>query len=290
MEQTFEQYLKRIGHSDQTLRTYRCAIKVFLQRHPDAHSYGYGDVLNYMEELGKTDVKVNTKIGKLNALKKYYDYLIDQGKRENHPCRTLLLKGGGKRGAIFHDLFTSGELESLLEREEKFAHLKTKNQVVISLLIYQGLLPGEIINLKLHHIDLDAGTIFIKGGRLLTARKLEMHPKQFRLFDKYLTSDRKRLLIKGETGFFIINYRGHADKIDGPLFLIETLKPRFPDRNLTTTAIRDSVIANLLNEKKMPLEQVQLFAGHRWICSTQRYLQTPVEEQRDVLRMFHPMK
>jgi len=68
------------------------------------------------------------------------------------------------------------------------------------------------------------------------------------------------------------------------------MKGLFPDRNLTAKTIRDSVISNLLNERRISLEQVQLFAGHRWICSTQRYQQASIEEERDILRQFHPLE
>lgn len=63
----------------------------------------------------------------------------------------------------------------------------------------------------------------------------------------------------------------------------------FPDRSLSPKTIRDSVIALWLNDLKIPLEQVQLMAGHRWISSTERYVQTSIEEQRELLKMVHPL-
>jgi integrase/recombinase XerD len=63
----------------------------------------------------------------------------------------------------------------------------------------------------------------------------------------------------------------------------------FTDRNLNSKTIRQSVIANWLNEKKVPLEQVQLMAGQKWISTTAKYRQTSVEEQRTMINKFHPM-
>jgi len=37
------------------------------------------------------------------------------------------------------DLYTSSELERLMQRNERFESVRLKNQVTISLLIYQGL-------------------------------------------------------------------------------------------------------------------------------------------------------
>ena len=49
---------------------------------------------------------------------------------------------------------------------------------------------------------------------------------------------------------------------------------------LTSQTIWQSEIVNWLNEKKLPLERVQLMAGLRWISSTLRYSQNPMEERR----------
>ncbi len=53
--------------------------------------------------------------------------------------------------------------------------------------------------------------------------------------------------------------------------------------------IRQSVIANWLNEKKLPLEQVQLMAGHRWISSTLKYRQNNIEQQRELMNKWFPL-
>ena len=76
------------------------------------------------------------------------------------------------------DLFTETELESLLDRKE----LRTRNQVIINLLIYQALKSGEIINLKTSDVDLEKGTIYIRKSRKSNARKLELKPNQVMLF------------------------------------------------------------------------------------------------------------
>jgi integrase/recombinase XerD len=288
--QEFKKYLKANGFSWQSVNGYGYAINSLLQDHPNADSFTYVDVLGYLDKMGKLPLVHSSKATKLNAIKKYYDFLIDQGKRDDHPCKRIYLKGNSKRNVIHNDLFSSAELESLLEREEHWSFLKVLHQVTISLFIYQGLLPGEVANLKVSHVDIDKETILIKSGKMLSARKLEMHHNQLPLFDQYLNHDRKRLLKKGEIGYFLVHWLGDKYKPESIVRCIETLKDRFPDRNLTAKTIRDSVIANLLNERRLPLEQVQLFAGHRWISSTQRYYQSSLEEQKEILRMFHPLE
>jgi integrase/recombinase XerD len=285
----FKDYLKKHSYSWQAVQGYGYTIQSFLLENPSADTFGYTQVLGYMDKLSQTSLHVTSLVTKLNAIKKYFDFLIEKGKREDHPCKRLYLKSKSRRQVIENDLFTSLELETLLKTQSRFTGLRTKHQVVISLFIYQGLLPGEITALKLKSIDLEGGTVFVNGGKLLSSRRLEIHSKQAEIFEKYLSQDRKELLKSKKSDFFIINLLGNNDKPDAVVNSIETLKGLFPDRNLTAKTIRDSVISNLINERRKPIEQVQLFAGHRWICSTQRYYQSSAEDEREILRLFHPL-
>ncbi|MGB3947571.1 MAG: tyrosine-type recombinase/integrase [Bacteroidia bacterium] len=287
---SFEHYLAQQNYAPSTQRRYKLNVEAFIQSNPEPIKCEYKDILNYLEELNKYTPGTKTRSGRLNAIKKYYDYLIETGQRETHPCKALNLKGNKKRKLIFTDLFSSDELEQLMNQEEKFAHLRVKNQLMMSLLIYQALMPQEVLKLKVQHVDLDDGTLYIQGGRVNMQRWLELHPRQYAIIETYLHETRPRLLQTSgiETDALLLNYRGRPVKVDDVSFIAERAKPLFPDRNLNTKAIRDSVLANMLNENRMPVEQVQLFAGHRWICSTLRCRQTPMTDQRAILNKYHP--
>ena len=92
------------------------------------------------------------------------------------------------------DLFTEAELESLLNRKERYEHLRIRSQVIISLLIYQALKAKEIVNLKTTDIDLEQGKIYIRKTTKANARKLELKPKQIMSFYIYLHKIRPLLL------------------------------------------------------------------------------------------------
>ena len=297
---TFEHYLTQQHFSADSLQRYSSRIENYMRTDTQAKSYTYTDILHHLDQYGHS-LSNDQKRRHLNTLKRYYDYLIETGQRNDHPCKQLNIKTSSKKTPVFNDLFSSEELASLLHREERYEKIKTKNQVLISLLIYQALTLQEITNLKVQHIDLDKESIYVKGGRVLSSRRLEIHPKQYLLLEQYIHHDRKKLLkglrtkqkITGQTNiktdhllFSFLNLPLTTDAINA---FIENLKPRFPDRNLCAKTIRDSVIANLLNEKKLPLEQVQLFAGHRWISSTARYQQAPMDEQKEILNRFYPL-
>ena len=47
-----------------------------------------------------------------------------------------------------------------------------------------------------------------------------------------------------------------------------------------------SVIANWMNEKKIPLEQAQIEAGQKWISTTQKYRQANMDEEREMMHKW----
>jgi len=293
MKATFDinkisRYLCGMGHSEQTIRSYTYGIKNYLNANPDADSYNYKDVLIYLGEKVKDFNNSDTKNTLLASIKKYYDFLIEIGARNNHPCRKLVLKKWQQKEIIHQDLFSTAELEMLMQREERYEILRLKNQTLISLLINQGLTAGELTKLKVKHVDLDNSFIYIKESRKLTRRHLDILPCQSDLMDSYINEVRKEIM-RHDTDSLLIGKLGTPLKIDDINYLISTFKPLFPDRNLNPKTIRQSVIANWLNEKNIPLEQAQLLAGHRWISATIKYRNTPFSEQRELINRFHPI-
>ncbi len=285
---TFEDYLYKFGHTPKTVKSYLFANKIFMTDNPSPEDFKYKDIVEYLNKKVDDYANSNTKVYILNGMKKYYDYLLETGRRDDHPCRNFFVRNQRNKQVIHQDLFSTHELEMMLEREERYADLQQRNQVVISLLIYQGLHSREISNLNLSNVDLDSGTIFIRATPKVSQRHLEITNKQYRLFDRYLNEGRKALL-RDDNQAFVLGKLGTRMSVDDIHYLVSTFKGLFPDRNLTPATIRQSVIANWLNEKKLPLEQVQLLSGQKWISTTIKYKQVNIDEQRKLMNRFHPL-
>jgi integrase/recombinase XerD len=61
-------------------------------------------------------------------------------------------------------------------------------------LVYQALLPAELEMLKTTDINLEKGTVYIKGTNKTDSRELQLKPKQVMLFYEYLNGIRPKLL------------------------------------------------------------------------------------------------
>ena len=284
---TIEQFLQQ-EYSPQTVKSYMFAINHFLKLNRKAKRYKYKNIVEYMEEIREQQPNAKYRVVILSAIKKYYDYLVMSGYRADHPCKKLNIKVNSNQAVQVQDLFSSEELELLLNRENRYENLDTRNSVLLSLLIYQGLTSDEIIRLNVKDIDLDAGTIYVKASSNLNSRRLQLLAKQILLFSKYISEVRPRML-RSATDKLIIGKLGRPITADSVHAMIQPLKSLFPDKNLNPKTIRMSVICNWLNEQKLPLEQVQEHAGHKWPGTTEKYIKVNSFQQRELINKYFPI-
>ena len=287
-----EQYLKQ-QNAPSTAKRYQREIELFFlsleKQNIQPKNATYQQIMDYLGTLRKQEKGKQLPVI-LHAIKKYYSYLITTGQRKDHPSKYIKLRDKQSRDIQLQDLFKTEELALLLERKERYAIIKNRNQIIISLLIYQGLTNGELKNLEVENINLEQGTIYIKPGRKTNARTLKLQSKQVYWLMSYLQNDRPQLLKNRESNQLIISSRGTAEETgEGIGYIIETCRHLFPDRKLNAKTIRQSVITNLLKQGK-DLRLVQAFAGHKYPSTTERYKQTQVEQLKNQILKYHPLQ
>lgn len=251
----------------------------------------YKDVIAYLEQERSKGRKSNTLFTYLAAIKVYYDHLKKAGRRKDHPCKHMRLRDKIDHRVNVQDLFSSTELQRLLEappREiRRLPKIELRDKVILSLLVYQGLTTKSIVSLELKDVNLPEAAVYIRKETTLNARTLELHPRQIMLINKYLNEERPTLN-RGTSDNLILTRRYQAERGCGVHDVVKAYKHLFKDKVLTPLAIRQSVIANLLKNGK-DIRAVQVFAGHNSPMTTERYQQTGIEELTAAVMKFHPL-
>ncbi len=282
-----QQFIRQ-NHSASTTENYLFEIQHFLETNPRARYYKHADIVKWAEGLIDRYPVVATRIRKLSAIKQYYYYLVFTGKRCDHPCNHLSIKR--KRCPIqTQNLFTPDELSLLHNRPNRYKHLDCRNTVVISLLINQGITSRELTELNTTDVDIDSARITIKGSRTIAGRQLQLTDEQVTMLETYLEQVRPKL-IKSNTRRLILGKQGLPISVDGINSIIETCKPLFPHKTLNPETIRMSVIANWLNLKKFPVEEVLDLSGLKWASSAMAYKSLNIDYGRELLNRLHPLR
>ena len=296
---TIKQYLQK-KYSKSTLNSNLYNIKRFTDYYQNkAKIATYQDVLTYIEHLRKNyDLHPRTLRHCLYGVKLYFNYLLETGKRNDHPCSELYLKDKINKQIQVDNLYSPETLERFIESYQikKKIHLENRNKIIIGLLVYQALTVGEIVRLEVQNIDLDKGEIFIKGSSEITSksprsRTLPLQAKQVLLIHKYLDKDREDLLKYNKENqaenVFILGQYGDSIKPHGISRIIN--ENRKENEKIQPMKIRQSVIANLL-KKENDTRVVQVFAGHKRASTTVQYKQSDLEILQTAVNEYHPIK
>jgi site-specific recombinase XerD len=286
------EYLKK-EYSKNAIGSYESTIKRYVLAMGNKAEQGtYSDVLDYIGLLREQNLHPKTLRNNLFAIKIYYRYLVEIGKRNDHPCQYLNLKDQINRAIQVEALYPKELLENLFETwESKNKTHQTRDKIIISLLIYQGLLVLEVSQIKTSDIDLGKGTITIKGNVKNKGRTLSLKPKQILLFHNYLKNEFKLYRNKQKPSkrqeYFLLNEEGLQLWQGGINRMINGEKDK--QNKLIPLKIRQSVIAHLLKENN-DIRIVQEFAGHRRTSSTEAYKQTGLEELKSAIDKLHPLQ
>ena len=289
-----EEYLQK-KYSKSTLASNLYNIKRFTDYYQNrAETATYTDILNYIAYLRKNhDLHPKTLRHCLYGVKIYFNYLLEIGKRKDHPCSELFLKDKINRQIQVDNLYSWETLENFLKtfKIKRKERLKRRNEVIITLLIYQALTVSEISDLEVENIDLENGEIQIKKGHHQQKRTLPLQAKQILLFYNYLEKERKELLLFNKENpvisYFILGQYGEKINPHGISKMINEY--RKPSEKIQPIKIRQSVIANLL-KKENDTRIVQVFSGHRRASTTIQYKQTELEALQNAVNQYHPIK
>lgn len=287
---TLSQYLIK-RYTKKTAQSYLREINIYLSNNPKAHYYNYAELIDYIGKLRQRYPNKSTLVRIVSSIKIYYKYLCFIHQRNDNPGKTIRLRDRINKDIQLQDLFTTQELEQLLTaKPERYNNLDYRNKVLISLLIYQALRPQEIQHLHLDEINLEEATLYIKSNEKNNGRTLALKANQILLFKNYIETIRIKLIRQKNYPNLLIGQRGepvtsediskHIKRCYGKLYL---------PRTITAQTIRQSVITNLLKENK-DLRIVQVFAGHKYPSSTEKYKQTHVVQLQLALEFYHPIK
>ena len=272
-----------------SIKTYIYDIEKYKKHDKNVAKYDYQKLMKYIEILRHTHAI--SHIQKIIAsIKKYYDYLIEIGKRKDNPARAIRIRDAKENPIQLQDLFTEKEVQILLvPRIERYPFLTKRNKIIMSLLVHQALRIGEIENIKLNDLDLEKATIQIHKTGITNARNLPLKAEQILLLYEFINQDRNKLKTwRDDENALLLGKLGTPIRNEDVDYLISTYQKQ-SKKKLTTTTIRQSVIANLLI-KNNDLRIVQHFAGHKSPDTTEKYRQTGLNALKTAIDKLHPIK
>jgi integrase/recombinase XerD len=301
-------FLTASGYSTASIHIIQKSVTAFQNwcntHQVEAETATYNDVLAFIQHIQSRNVKQRTVQLCLGNLSIYFNWLKEQQVRLDNPTEQIKVQGV-KRGMLYH-IITKEELERVYHGiegnaaylsgsyklwEEQSHHSQLMHRIMYGLVIWQGVTAGELEALTVKDVQLREGVIHIPGARRSNARTLKLESVQILDMMEYQhttreyyrkasgsTSDKLFLTRQGGSA------KGISNRITALLQVVKAINPQITQLQ----QIRTSVITHWL--KNHNLRQVQYMAGHRYVSSTENYLVNDLEDLKEDVNRFHPLR
>lgn len=290
---TFKNYLLSKGYSSQTSNSYNRGLLQYIvwteTQKIEVEQSTYNEVISYVQYLKNKGLQQSSIQQTVNSLKHYFKWLIKRQLRNDNPTSNVNIKGIKRRK--LHNVLGKQELEKLhndFKNIESESLAKKRNEIIVSLLVYQGLNSKELGRLKVNDLKLREGKIYVERTRNSNERTLKLEAHQILDIMEYQLRTREEILkeTKKQTDLLFTSF-GKSAKFHN---IIHKLLPQLKklNRNIeSVNQIRTSVITAWL--KSYNLREVQYMAGHRYVSSTENYLVNDLEDLQEDINKYHPI-
>ncbi len=292
----FREYMLYRNYQLSTVKGIEGIIQNFLNwlenENIEIEEVSYNDLLVLVKKRREQNLGRHTINSHLLGIQHYYGWLINQGKQTHNPAVNLRVKGIIE--SLPHDILNQKQLDQIYEDYKVETPVQKRNKIIISLVLYQGMVREELQKLESGDINLEKGIIRIRKTVRLQKRVLKLKANQILPLQEYITQIRPKLLkLKKQntknyqTDKLLITIGNSHHLKEASRELIYTLRKQHPwFKNFLQ--VRSSVISLWIKEKN--IREVQYMAGHNNIISTQRYVRANLDELKEQLGKFHPLK
>jgi len=299
--ENFKNYLIKKNYEpntiEQNIRYAKNWLEMLINENLKPDEVRYNDILSFIEHLKEQDKSVKNINRHLLAIRHYYQYLDIN----INPAEGVFLKGTSRN--IPKDLLEEKDLKEIYETYPVYTDRDKRNKAILGLLINQAITTEELHKLEPKHLLLDKGKIIISGGKRSNQRTLKLQSYQILELHNYIENIRPEIIknihqkrparkpdkINKErlNQQLFISLNGNTQIKNSLLHMFRALRKKYPNIK-HAKQIRMSVITNKL--KTHNLREVQYFAGHKWVSSTERYKLGNIEDLKKQVNKYHPLQ
>ncbi|HLK57240.1 MAG TPA: tyrosine-type recombinase/integrase [Chthonomonadaceae bacterium] len=232
----------------------------------------------FVQSLSKEGLRPRTIKGHVYPLRSFCDYLIATGRLpdEENPAAGLQTP---KLDAANRPLITDKEIAQLLEGADRIADEERSALVraVLAVLAYSGLRRAELLDLKMADVDLEEGGLLVRHGKGDKSRRVYVCYECLKAIREYLSVRR------ATTHDYLFTYDSRRQLgEEGLRTLLKEARAAAGMRgatNILPHSLRHAFATRLLRNGA-PLTDIQAALGHTSLQTTQLYLHTDEESQK----------
>lgn len=278
----FETYLKNEGRTEATIKNYL----LDLENYKKWFSSSFGklpekifreNVLDYRSYLQNVKEVSAVSINRyLNALKKYNQYLIDEGIQNDIVIRgndRLKVQTEYLSPTKVNEKEVGGFIQDILENEGK------RNYALVVLLRYTGMRISEALNSKLTDFNLTTREWVIPQGKGNKRRVVPVNDRVANALRQFLKEREKYSYAEQSKYLFISRQGKQLDRTT-----VNKIFKKYSDK-VTPHQLRHYFVTDA-RKKGMTTEEVAYIVGHSSIQTTMRYSHPDTNELKNKMELL----
>lgn len=284
----YRYYLKvERGLSSNTIDNYINDLIFFLEWSDKSFdSISNNDIIKYFSSLYEYQMESSSLARKRSSLKSFYEYLINN----EYPCEIDFDKIPSiKTDKYIPDVLSVEEMNSILECIHTDTELEIRNKAIVELMYASGIRISEMLNLKVHDLDLKENTIKVtgKGNK---QRYIPVNDFAMDWVNYYLKNSRQIIKANKQSDYVFLNYSGEKMSRMGFWKILQKIVLESGImKQISPHTMRHSFATHLL-ESGANLRIVQTLLGHSSIKTTQIYTHVNIRYLRETIKVHHPRK
>ena len=221
---------------------------------------------------------------RVSSLKRFYRYCVRERRIAADPTLKL---DAPKRAPRFPRTLSEADVDALLAAPDIESALGLRDRAMLEALYATGLRVSELVGLKLHEVNLQAGVLRVlgKGSK---ERLVPLGEEAVDWIQRYVAGGRGTLLRGRSSAVLFVTARGGGMTRQAFWHLIRRYARRaIPGKALSPHGLRHAFATHLINHGA-DLRVVQLLLGHADISTTQIYTHVARERLKQLHAKHHP--
>lgn len=272
-------------YSENTIKAYNNDLKKFKNfiNKKNISQIDDGTIKAYLKYLNKENNDSKTISHNISTLRSFYKFLLIEKKVLKNPMEYIELP---KTKKSLPKTLSIEEIDKLLDINltDDFSF---RNKAMLELMYSSGLRVSELVNVKIHDIDISNCIIRIMG-KGSKERIVPLGDYAIKYIGLYLKEHREKLIKKELNDYLFLNNHGKKMTRQGFFKILKTLAK---EKNIKTEfsphTLRHSFATHLLNGGA-DLRSIQEMLGHSDISTTQIYTHVSKEKLKENYNNFHP--
>lgn len=230
----------------------------------------------------------STQHSNLAPLKAFFKWLSKENHILYNPASEFELPKLPKR--LPKHILSFEEIEDLLRHTQIHGDIGIRDRAIMETFYSCGIRKMELVNLKIHDIDLQRGTLVIFEGKWKKDRVVPIGDRACAWVKKYLEEVRPQLVADDDPGnVFLTEYGEPFIKKRISDLVRKYLDAVGIDKPGACHLFRHSMATHML-ENGADIRYIQMILGHVNLSSTEIYTQVSIKKLKQVHAATHPAK